>query len=141
MAQVLERTVHIVDDDAAVRDSMRALLESCGLTVRDYASAPEFLADYHQNAGDCLLLDIHMPGMSGLDLLEILHGRKSVLPVIAITGRSDAAIRSRAAGAGAMAVFDKPVDEDKLLGAIEAAWQRQPQCPSTDMSKPLRIFP
>jgi two-component system, LuxR family, response regulator FixJ len=135
------RTVRVVDDDEAVRDSMRALLEACGLTVRDYASAVEFLADCPETCRDCVLLDIHMPGMTGLELLEILHNRGAMPPVIAITGRADAVLRSRAHDAGAIAVFDKPLDEDLLLGAIEAAWQRQPQAPSTERSPHLRIFP
>jgi two-component system response regulator FixJ len=126
-----ERIVHVVDDDAAVRDSLRALLESCGLRVRDYASGAEFLAESPRSAFDCVLLDIHMPGMSGLDLLDILHRRAAMPAVIVITGRGDAGLRNRAQEAGAMAVFDKPLDEDLLLGAIEAAWQRQEQAPST----------
>jgi FixJ family two-component response regulator len=116
----MERLIHIVDDDAAVRDSLRALLESSGMSVRDYDSAHDFLERGATSPDGCVLLDVHMPGMSGLELLDILRSRRFGLPVIVITGRSDSALRVRATEAGACAVFDKPVDEDDLLGAIAA---------------------
>ena len=117
----LPKLVYVVDDDEAVRDSMRVLLESCGMEVRDYASAPDFLAQHDGAANACLLLDIHMPGMSGLELLEVLREKNSQLPVIAITGRSDAALRDRARLSGAFAVLDKPVSEDVLLQSMKDA--------------------
>ena len=117
-----QRLVHIVDDDAAVRDSLRALLESCGLAVCDYASGRDFLDHGADSQAGCVVLDIHMPGLSGLELLDILRAKHFALPVIVITGRSDPALRLRARVAGAVAVFDKPVDEAQLLGAIEGAW-------------------
>jgi two-component system, LuxR family, response regulator FixJ len=113
--------VHVVDDDEAVRDSTRALLESYGIEVRAYSSAGEFLAAGAAQIQGCVLLDLHMPGMSGLELLETLQDRGSKVPVIAITGRSDSVLRERAVRAGAMTLLEKPVAEDSLLDSLARA--------------------
>jgi FixJ family two-component response regulator len=113
--------IHVVDDDEAVRDSMQILLESYGFAVRDYASAVDFLAVNKTLPVGCLLLDLHMPGMTGLELLEILRARGFDCPVILVTGRSDSQLRERASRAGAIALLDKPVDDDLLLGALNRA--------------------
>ena len=113
--------VHVVDDDDAVRDSMRALLESHGFEVRDYASAKEFLAGAPLKLTGCVLLDLHMPGMSGLELLDALRARGSKLPVIALTGRSDSALKERVVRAGALMLLDKPVGDDTLLNSLVRA--------------------
>lgn len=116
-----QRMVHVVDDDDAVRDSVRSLLESHGLAVRDYASARAFLAADDGGEGGCLLLDLHMPEMSGLDLLETLRTRRNDIPTIVMTGRSDAGLKARAQRSGAIAFLDKPVDEDELMNSISHA--------------------
>jgi two-component system, LuxR family, response regulator FixJ len=113
--------VHIVDDDDAVRDSMRALLESYGVEVDTYGSAGEFLRHDLVLSG-CLLLDLHMPGISGLELLNVLRSRNSQLPIIAMTGRSDAALKERVVRAGALTLLEKPVPDETLLSSLECAF-------------------
>jgi FixJ family two-component response regulator len=119
--QAMSRKVYVVDDDDAVRDSMRALLESLGMTVEDYSSAREFLASFSDRAKGCLLLDLHMPGMSGVELLDWLRARNSNLPVVAVTGRSDPLLKERVLRAGALALLDKPVEEATLKDVLERA--------------------
>jgi FixJ family two-component response regulator len=121
-------TVSAVDDDEAVRDSLRALLESHEMSVRDYSSAMEFLADTdgHGTEPDCIILDLHMPSLSGIELLEILRRRRVPTPVIILTGRGDADLRARAQRLGAVAVLDKPVADDVLVSAIESAVSTPP---------------
>jgi two-component system, LuxR family, response regulator FixJ len=113
--------VHVVDDDEAVRDSTRALLESHGLEVRDYASAREFLFGTPLQPRGCMLLDLHMPGISGLELLDMLRARGSRIPVIVVTGRSDAALKERVVRAGALMLLDKPVADETLLSSLTNA--------------------
>lgn len=116
-----EATVHLVDDDDAVRDSLKILLESHRLEVCDYKSAADFLGGAGAGVTGCLSLDLHLPVLSGLDLIKILRQRKVRLPVIFITGRSDKEIKEQAIAAGAVAFLDKPVREEPLLAAIYAA--------------------
>jgi two-component system response regulator FixJ len=118
----LPREIHIVDDDDAVRDSMRVLLESLGFEVRDYNSAIDFLNRRGVERKGCLLLDLHMPVMSGIELLEQMQSEGSMLPTIVITGRGDPVLRERALKSGALALIDKPVSDDALLGAIDRAF-------------------
>jgi FixJ family two-component response regulator len=113
-------TVYIVDDDADVRESARALLESYDLSVQDFASAQAFLEGFEAGRKGCLLLDLNMPEMSGLELLELLRGRKVGIPVIIVTAQGDPAVREQARRAGAFAIFDKPVDAS-LIAAIDQA--------------------
>jgi FixJ family two-component response regulator len=113
--------IYIVDDDDAVRDSMRVLLESFNFQVQDYNSAREFLARYRANGKACLLLDLHMPVMNGIDLLEHMQERGAKLPTIVITGRSDSLLKDRALRGGALELIDKPVGDAALLNAIGRA--------------------
>jgi two-component system, LuxR family, response regulator FixJ len=116
-----QHMIYIVDDDEAVRDSLRALLESCDFEVQDFGSAMEFLARKNATRGDCLLLDLHMPQVDGLSLLEKMRAAGSQLPTVVITGRSDPVLKQRVLQSGAFALFDKPLAEDALLKAIDLA--------------------
>jgi two-component system response regulator FixJ len=113
-------TVYIVDDDADVRESARALLESYDLAVREFASASAFLEGFKADRKACLLLDLNMPEMGGLELLERLRQLHISLPVIIVTGQGDAAAAERARQAGAFAFFQKPVD-GSLIATIDRA--------------------
>jgi two-component system, LuxR family, response regulator FixJ len=113
-------TVYIVDDDDNVRDSARALLESYDLAVEDYGSARAFLERADLGRKGCLLLDVNMPDMDGLELLELLRDRQIDIPVIMVTGQPDPGVQERARRAGAFAFFAKPVD-DALIEAIGQA--------------------
>jgi len=116
------RTVCIVDDDEAIRDSMRLLIESYGMGVREYPSATAYLNDMPASGSACLLLDLHMPGMSGLELLELLRRRRVDTPAIIITGRSDPTLAERIERAGVLALLHKPVGDDDLMAFIERAF-------------------
>jgi two-component system response regulator FixJ len=115
------RIVHVIDDDDAVRDSLRMLLESYGMKVNDYSSAKDFLARLCRNPTGCLLLDLHMPEMNGIELLDAMNERALALPAVIITGRGDAALKERALKAGAFALLDKPVEGAKLMAALDGA--------------------
>ena len=116
-----DNTVCIVDDDEAVRDSMRILVESYGHAVRDYPSAMAYLGDERDSEPGCLLLDLHMPGMDGLELVELLRRRHIQTPAIIITGRKNPLQTARVKEAGVIALLNKPVDGDELIGWIEQA--------------------
>jgi two-component system, LuxR family, response regulator FixJ len=119
--EALVPTVFLIDDDEAVRDSLGVLLESHGISVKAYASCPEFLAGYVAEPESCLLLDLHLPKMNGLELLEQFPPERLGMPVIMISGRADAASRSRALGKGVRAVLDKPFTQEVLMAAIAQA--------------------
>jgi len=108
-----DRVVCVVDDDEAVRDSICALLHSEGLSACAFASAAEFLADSGARSAACFVFDIHMPDMSGIQLLALLRDGRTVAPVILLTGRPDPAVTLAARDAGASAVLSKP-DSDLL---------------------------
>jgi FixJ family two-component response regulator len=113
--------IFIVDDDHATRDSLRLLLETEGFEAQEFAAGRPFLDAARPVRGDCLILDVNMPGMSGLEVLEELRRRGDRLPVIIITGHSDPATRRRAAAGGALAVIEKPHQADLLLALLRAA--------------------
>lgn len=113
--------VFVVDDDEPVRDSTCALLEAHGINVTAYASANALLAENKFKDGDCLVLDNHMPGMSGLQLAETLCDRKRRLNIIMYTGLPDADLRFRARRAGVRAILEKPISGERLINAILAA--------------------
>lgn len=115
-----DQTVFVVDDDADVRDSISVLLESAGMTVVSFPSGKQFLAEAASAQG-CLVADIRMPDMSGLELQDELVSRKVELPVIIITGHADVPLAVRAMKAGAVDFLEKPFDDELLLDSIRRA--------------------
>ena len=124
MESPAQRKVYVIDDDDAVRESMRAVLESFEIDVSDYCSAGDFLERVGAPTNGCMLLDLHMPGMSGLELLEVMRQRGWDLPVIAMTGRGDDLLKERVLRAGVVVLLDKPVDESTLTHALDRAFAR-----------------
>ena len=114
-----QATVFIVDDDEAVRDSLKMLMESVGLGTEVFASAQEFLALIDDERAGCLVLDIRMPGMSGLELQGVLNERRSMLPVIFITGHGDVPMAVQAIRGGAQDFIQKPFREQELLDRVQ----------------------
>jgi FixJ family two-component response regulator len=114
-------TVHVIDDDAAVRNSLRFLIESAHLSVQTFESAQEFLDKYNPHAPGCVLLDVRMPGMSGLELHERLIADQCALPVIFITGHGDIQMAVQTLKAGAVDFIEKPFGDADLLDRIHKA--------------------
>jgi two-component system response regulator FixJ len=114
-------TVLIVDDDVDVRESLRALLESAGYPVREFDNANKVLADSTISQGACLIADIRMPDMDGLQLQEELNRRQIGLPVIIITGHGDVPLAVRAMKAGAVDFLEKPFDGEFMLDSVRRA--------------------
>ncbi len=130
--------VAVVDDDIAVRESLESLIGSAGLEVTVSASAEEFLNSAHPRRADCLVLDVRLPGMSGIELHHHLMTRKYNVPVIFITAHgSDNGARSEAASEWTVAYLIKPFGDDELLDAVHAALQWNPSASSKTV-KPRR---
>src|SRR5215471_15819127 len=113
--------ITVVDDDAAARSSLRLLLKSLGLAAVAYDSAAAFLAAYDPEQPGCLLLDIRMPGMSGLELQEQLNLRGAIAPIIFITGHGDVAMAVEAMQHGAFDFLQKPFRDQELLERVQRA--------------------
>jgi two-component system response regulator FixJ len=116
--------VHVIDDDDAVRDSLAVLLSALGFETRCYSSATDFLEGLDRREAGCVVTDVQMPRMSGLELLDRLSGRSADFPVIVLTGRADVAMAVDALKAGAADFIEKPYDGDVLLAAVQAALTR-----------------
>jgi RNA polymerase sigma factor (sigma-70 family) len=119
--EIAEPTVFVVDDDEAMRSSLKWLIESTGMAVRTFDSADAFLAGYSPDWTGCLLLDVRMPGMSGLELQAYLAQAGYRLPVIIITGHGDVAMAVKAMQAGALDFVEKPFHDEDLLASIHRA--------------------
>lgn len=117
-------TVFIVDDDDGVRSSLRILLKSVGIATSPLASAREFLEQYHVSQPGCMLLDIRMPGMSGLELQTELNRRGAMIPVIFITGHGDVPMAVEAMQHGAFDFLQKPFRDQDLLDRVQKALAR-----------------
>ncbi len=115
------KLVAIVDDDDSMRSALQGLLKAVGLPARAFASAEEFLASGQQHQTACLITDIRMPGISGLELLAKLTAEHCRIPTIFITAHSDATMRMQALRAGAVEFLAKPFDDEALLESVRAA--------------------
>ncbi|HXO38201.1 MAG TPA: response regulator transcription factor [Candidatus Acidoferrum sp.] len=116
--------IYVIDDEPTVGIALRRLIQSVGLTVQIFTSAQEFLNAKLQDAPGCLVLDVRMPGMSGLEVQQRLAAAGICLPVIFLTGHADIEMTVRAMKAGAIEFLTKPFHEQELLDAIQAALQR-----------------
>lgn len=116
--------VHIIDDDDAVRDSLATLLEVVGVPVFTYGSAEAFLAALSSGAEGCVVTDVRMPGMSGLELLAKVRAEGCALPVIVATAQAGQGLAEGAMAHGAHAVLEKPFAPDDFLAAVTAALGR-----------------
>lgn len=124
MTELPNPTILVIDDDDVVRDSLRVLLETRGFTVVDFASGRSFLAGRDGLGAGCILLDVHMPEMTGLDVMKALRETGDDTPVVLITGRIDALVQAKAEAFGAIAVLDKPIAHTLLFTAIGRALSR-----------------
>ncbi|HKB35213.1 MAG TPA: response regulator transcription factor [Gemmataceae bacterium] len=116
--------IHVVDDDESLRTAVTRLLRAAGYEVRSYPSAGEFLLARPTNTPGCVILDVRMPGPSGLDLQDAFHERNDSLPIIFLTGHGDIPMGVRAIKAGAVDFLTKPVPRQVLLKAVENALAR-----------------
>lgn len=119
-----EPIIYVIDDDDAVRQSLEFLLKTAGMTVRGFEHAKAFLDILPQVGHGCVITDVRMPGMSGIDLLSRLQDTNPKLPVIVITGHGDISLAVEAMKIGAIDFLEKPFDDDHLIAAVRAALNR-----------------
>ncbi|MGY3443403.1 response regulator FixJ [Bradyrhizobium sp. USDA 4473] len=129
------RRILVIDDDAAMRDSLAFLLDISGFWVTTYETALEFLNDIASGPVDCVVSDIRMPGMSGLELVRKLKADRIDCPVVLITGHGDVSLAVEAMKAGAIDFIEKPFEDEVLLRAINAALEARPVKPAGDAAK------
>ena len=122
---MVDGTVHVIDDDDATRDSLRFLLASAGIAVQDHPSASAFLEKSGGPEIGCVVTDIRMPDVSGMDLLKQLSATRPDVPVILITGHGDIALAVEAMKLGAADFLEKPFDDDALLATVRRAIDRR----------------
>ena len=123
MASVDGKLVHVVDDDAAVRRSVSFMLKTSGLQVQSYESGPDLLKKHELEPG-CILLDIRMPGMDGLEVQQALRDKGVMLPVIIMTGHGDVSLAVKAMKAGAVDFIEKPFEKTTLLECLDEGFNR-----------------
>jgi two-component system, LuxR family, response regulator FixJ len=129
------QVVYIVDDNAAVRESIQRLLASVRLDARDFESAEALVAAVDEDASGCLLLDVRMPGMGGLELQRVLLQRGIHLPVIFLTGHGDVPMAVQAIQDGAMDFIQKPFNPQRLLDLVQACLEQDRRCQARRHSK------
>jgi FixJ family two-component response regulator len=127
--------IAVVDDEEAIRDALSDLLLVMGYSCQTFDRAEAFLAAHTPNRFDCLITDIRMPGMSGLDLLQHLQAAGSTMPMIVVTSMTDPATRSRALASGAHAYLTKPVTDEALLQSLRTALPGR-EVPPMDEERP-----
>jgi FixJ family two-component response regulator len=120
-------TVYVVDDEPDMLKALERLLGAAGFAVRTYPSPEQFLAQHNDTAPGCIVLDLALPGLNGLELQQALRAQGSALPIVFLTGRGDIAASVRAMKLGAADFLTKPVDADELIAAVEAALERNRQ--------------
>jgi FixJ family two-component response regulator len=118
---VPEHLISIVDDDESFREAMTSLMKSLGFAVQAFSSAEAFLASPYLESTSCLIADVHMPGMTGIDLQHQLVSRGYTIPVILITAYPDDTVRARASAAGVVCYLSKTFDDDALLNLVRTA--------------------
>jgi two-component system response regulator FixJ len=127
--------IHIIDDDDAMRDSLDYLLDAASMIARTYATADDFLAQIESLDPGCIVTDVRMPGMSGLELVHVLAERGVSHPVIVITAHGDVAMAVEAMRAGAIDFLEKPFGDEALLGAIRYALTNGPRADQSQAEK------
>jgi two-component system response regulator FixJ len=133
-----ESLVHVIDDDEAVRDSLEFLFDSAGLQVRTYESPVAFLSQFDDESAGCVVTDVRMPEMSGLDLLRELKRRRTTIPVIVVTGHGDVPLAVEAMKSGAADFLEKPFDEERVLGVVRRALSQSPIASETPEQVEIR---
>jgi two-component system, LuxR family, response regulator FixJ len=127
--------VHVIDDDEAVRESIDFLLRAAGLSVRTYDSVTSFLEAVPKIAAGCIITDVRMPGLSGIDLLRRLQEMQIGLPVVVITGHGDVPLAVKAMKCGAIDFLEKPFDDDVLLASVRSALNRSEESAAVEAER------
>ena len=137
-----DATVYVIDDEQDVRDALRMLIKSVGLPVETFESALEFLDDYELDQPGCIVADIRMPGMSGLDLQQKLNAMGALIPVIIISGHADVPTAVRAIQDGAVDLLEKPFSDQLLLDKIQNAIRKdhESRVSHAEQSHLLRLY-
>ena len=125
--------IHVIDDDDAVRHSLAFLLESSGFRVRPHDSAAAFIAAGVPDKGGCIITDVRMPGLTGVELLHYLTTHGCKIPVIVVTGHADVPLAVEAMKLGAVDFLEKPFDDDALMAAVNACLSRSEQTQRVDL--------
>jgi FixJ family two-component response regulator len=123
----LDPIVFVIDDDASMRRALSYLLQSAGYKVETHSSAEEFLRREHYDGVGCIILDVRMPGLSGMDLQEKLMGSDYTMPIIFLTGHGELSMGVEAMKKGAIDFLTKPCDDEQLLGAVHSAIEKDKQ--------------
>jgi two-component system response regulator FixJ len=128
-------TIHVIDDDDAARDSLQFLLETAGHRARTYETAESFMSQLPREENGCVITDVRMPGMSGIELLKMLKAREFPFPVIVITGHGDIPLAVEAMREGASDFLEKPYNDEALLQSIARALGASKSAAKTDEAK------